>query len=174
MSYFAVSCLQNITAGYNSGRHLNCLFKLYMYMDPNRSVVFMYMSYVLRIIICSSQIGQTIEPKCSFWLENNSWVSKSNFKPYLFSIFCQSNAYVFLHCALFRLPGDYGGWSTKGCSSKFENNSHIKCECSHFTNFAVLFRISDEKVWNSKKLYTIFFVWSIINSYVSFLEQTLF
>ncbi|XP_028396986.1 uncharacterized protein LOC114520843 isoform X2 [Dendronephthya gigantea] len=63
-----------------------------------------------------SNIGQTIEPKCSFLLENNS------------------------------LSGDYGRWSTRECSVKFENKSHIQCKCSHFTNFAVLFRISDEKI----------------------------
>ena len=44
-----------------------------------------------------------------------------------------------------RLSGEHGRWSTRGCFKTFENESHIKCGCRHFTNFAVLFKVSDEE-----------------------------
>ena len=46
---------------------------------------------------------------------------------------------------LSRRSGEYGRWSTRQCFKRFENQSHIKCACYHFTNFAVLFKISDDE-----------------------------
>ncbi|XP_028396993.1 adhesion G-protein coupled receptor D1-like [Dendronephthya gigantea] len=60
-------------------------------------------------------IGETIASECSFWIENATYA------------------------------GEHGGWSTKQCERTFENHSHIRCQCYHFTNFAVLFKISDNQ-----------------------------
>ncbi|XP_072134760.1 cadherin EGF LAG seven-pass G-type receptor 2 isoform X3 [Mobula birostris] len=38
--------------------------------------------------------------------------------------------------------GGTGGWSSKGCELVFRNESHISCQCSHMTSFAVLMDIS--------------------------------
>jgi hypothetical protein len=47
---------------------------------------------------------------------------------------------------IFRLSGEHGRWSTRECVRTFENQTHIKCACYHFTNFAVLFKITDGQV----------------------------
>lgn len=38
--------------------------------------------------------------------------------------------------------GGTGGWSSKGCEVLNRNNTHISCQCSHMTSFAVLMDIS--------------------------------
>ncbi|XP_069046547.1 cadherin EGF LAG seven-pass G-type receptor 2 isoform X2 [Lepisosteus oculatus] len=38
--------------------------------------------------------------------------------------------------------GGTGGWSAKGCEVVFRNHTHISCQCSHMTSFAVLMDIS--------------------------------
>ena len=48
--------------------------------------------------------------------------------------------------AFSRRSGEHGRWSTRRCFRTFENQSHIKCACYHFTNFAVLFKITDDQV----------------------------
>nr|XP_032655516.1 cadherin EGF LAG seven-pass G-type receptor 2 [Chelonoidis abingdonii] len=40
------------------------------------------------------------------------------------------------------LPGGAGGWSARGCELVFRNQSHVSCQCSHMTSFAVLMDIS--------------------------------
>nr|XP_048682562.1 cadherin EGF LAG seven-pass G-type receptor 2 isoform X1 [Caretta caretta] len=40
------------------------------------------------------------------------------------------------------LPGGVGGWSARGCELVFRNQSHVSCQCSHMTSFAVLMDIS--------------------------------
>ncbi|XP_028396995.1 adhesion G-protein coupled receptor D1-like [Dendronephthya gigantea] len=60
-------------------------------------------------------ISETVASDCSFWIENATH------------------------------PGEHGGWSTKQCQRTFENRSHIQCQCYHFTNFAVLFKVSDNQ-----------------------------
>uniref|UniRef100_A0A674K493 Cadherin EGF LAG seven-pass G-type receptor 2 n=1 Tax=Terrapene triunguis TaxID=2587831 RepID=A0A674K493_9SAUR len=40
------------------------------------------------------------------------------------------------------LPGGAGGWSARGCELVFRNESHVSCQCSHMTSFAVLMDIS--------------------------------
>uniref|UniRef100_A0A8C8VMJ4 Cadherin EGF LAG seven-pass G-type receptor 2 n=1 Tax=Pelusios castaneus TaxID=367368 RepID=A0A8C8VMJ4_9SAUR len=40
------------------------------------------------------------------------------------------------------LPGGTGGWSARGCELVFRNQSHVSCQCSHMTSFAVLMDIS--------------------------------
>ncbi|XP_028396991.1 adhesion G-protein coupled receptor D1-like isoform X2 [Dendronephthya gigantea] len=60
-------------------------------------------------------IGETIASECSFWIENATHL------------------------------GEHGRWSTKQCEKTFENRSHIQCQCYHFTNFAVLFKVSDNQ-----------------------------
>ncbi|XP_034019490.1 cadherin EGF LAG seven-pass G-type receptor 1 isoform X2 [Thalassophryne amazonica] len=40
------------------------------------------------------------------------------------------------------LAGGPGGWSSKGCELLNRNSSHITCQCSHMTSFAVLMDIS--------------------------------
>ncbi|XP_028396989.1 adhesion G-protein coupled receptor D1-like [Dendronephthya gigantea] len=60
-------------------------------------------------------IGETIASDCSFWIENATHL------------------------------GEHGRWSTKQCEKTFENRSHVQCQCYHFTNFAVLFKVSDNQ-----------------------------
>ena len=53
---------------------------------------------------------------------------------------------------LCRYSGEHGRWSTRQCFKMFENESHIKCECLHFTNFAVLFKVTDDSVSEKESL----------------------
>ncbi|KAM9311041.1 cadherin EGF LAG seven-pass G-type receptor 1 [Gastrophryne carolinensis] len=40
------------------------------------------------------------------------------------------------------VTGGIGGWSSKGCDLLSRNKSHVTCQCSHMTSFAVLMDIS--------------------------------
>ncbi|XP_046844026.1 adhesion G-protein coupled receptor D1-like [Xenia sp. Carnegie-2017] len=71
------------------------------------------------------------------------------------------------------LIGDYGRWSSRNCSRKYENDTHILCQCNHFTNFAVLFRVSDDQ--DSFTLSIITYVglgFSIVGCFLTFLVYT--
>ncbi|KAG7247035.1 hypothetical protein CRUP_036977, partial [Coryphaenoides rupestris] len=40
------------------------------------------------------------------------------------------------------MTGGSGGWSSKGCELLDRNHTHISCQCSHMTSYAVLMDIS--------------------------------
>ena len=53
--------------------------------------------------------------------------------------------------AVSRLPflcsiGGTGGWSAKGCELLSRNRTHVVCQCSHTTSFAVLMDVSRREV----------------------------
>mgnify|MGYP002804008139 FL=1 len=68
-------------------------------------------------------VDKSLGSKCSFWIENSSY------------------------------SGEHGRWSTRECVRTFENQSHIKCACYHFTNFAVLFKITDDQDVSKEEAY---------------------
>ncbi|RDD36522.1 Adhesion G protein-coupled receptor L2 [Trichoplax sp. H2] len=39
-----------------------------------------------------------------------------------------------------------GAWSSQGCYSTYSNETFVVCECDHLTNFAVLMRLSENKL----------------------------
>lgn len=42
--------------------------------------------------------------------------------------------------------GGTGGWSAKGCELLSRNRTHVACQCSHTTSFAVLMDVSRREV----------------------------
>lgn len=56
--------------------------------------------------------GPSFKEDCSFWLDNSSSV------------------------------GEHGRWSTRQCRQISQNKTHVECACDHFTNFAVLFKVT--------------------------------
>ncbi|XP_028396992.1 adhesion G-protein coupled receptor D1-like [Dendronephthya gigantea] len=74
---------------------------------------------------------KSISSSCSFWIEDDS------------------------------LSGEHGRWSKKQCFRSFENQSHIGCECYHFTNFAVLFKVTNNQDLSEEHTYRL-----VIISYI--------
>ncbi|XP_071120942.1 adhesion G protein-coupled receptor L3-like isoform X1 [Mytilus edulis] len=44
--------------------------------------------------------------------------------------------------------GVYGQWSQEGCNRIKENATHVTCQCTHLTNFAILMDVSGVKLTN--------------------------
>ncbi|XP_046844031.1 adhesion G protein-coupled receptor E3-like isoform X3 [Xenia sp. Carnegie-2017] len=70
-------------------------------------------------------VGSIASSVCSFWVENHADA------------------------------GDYGKWATRQCFHLFENQTHVKCRCYHFTNFAVLFKLSNTQRLSKEHSYNL-------------------
>ncbi|XP_072569096.1 cadherin EGF LAG seven-pass G-type receptor 2 [Paramormyrops kingsleyae] len=67
--------------------------------------------------------------------------------------------------------GGSGGWSTKGCEVVFRNHTHISCQCSHMTSFAVLMDVSRRE--NGEILPLKVITWSTVGVSLGFLILTM-
>lgn len=65
--------------------------------------------------------------------------------------------------AFFPLCREVGDWSQDGCILRYKNFTHVKCQCNHLTNFAILMDVSGVEVKIPLKYHLNLFILKKVN-----------